>query len=88
MYKALVINIAEYLNTKYTEDQFVNIVKSHESNQPHTNSKIKTAEKVAEQLNQSGENSDTKQKGIQHIKARLGQSLKGMGKQSNAWPVH
>ena len=27
-YKAEIINIAEYLNTKYKEDQFVNIVKS------------------------------------------------------------
>ena len=27
-YKAEIINIAEYLNTKYTEDQFVNMVKS------------------------------------------------------------
>jgi hypothetical protein len=26
-YKAEIINIAEYLNTKYKEDQFVNIVK-------------------------------------------------------------
>jgi len=25
-YKAEIISIAEYLNTKYTEDQFVNIV--------------------------------------------------------------
>jgi len=30
-YKAEVINIAEYLNTNYKEDQFVNIVKDHES---------------------------------------------------------
>jgi len=52
------------------------------------NSKIKTVEKVAEELNQSNEKSDTEQKGIQHIKARLGQSLKQMGKQSNAWPVY
>ena len=26
-YKAEIINTAEYMNTKYTEDQFVNIVK-------------------------------------------------------------
>jgi hypothetical protein len=50
------------------------------------NSKIKTAENVAEQLNQSYENSDTKKKVIQHKKAGLGQSLKEMGKQSTAWP--
>jgi len=30
-YKAEIINIAEYCNTNYREDQFVNIVKSHES---------------------------------------------------------
>ena len=29
-YIAEIINIAEYLNTNYKEDQFVNIVKSHE----------------------------------------------------------
>jgi hypothetical protein len=38
MYKAEIINIAEYLNTKCTEDQFVNAVKSHESNQSNMNS--------------------------------------------------
>ena len=32
-YKTEVINIAEYLNTNYKEDQFVNIVKNHESTQ-------------------------------------------------------
>jgi hypothetical protein len=37
-YKAEIINIADYLNTKYAEDQFVNTVKSHESNQPNVNS--------------------------------------------------
>jgi hypothetical protein len=37
-YKAEMINIAEYLNTKYKEDQFVNIVASHESTQPNMNS--------------------------------------------------
>jgi hypothetical protein len=52
-YEAEIINIAEYLNTKYTADQFVNIVKSHESNQPNTNLTIKVAVKVAEELNQS-----------------------------------
>ena len=30
-YKAEIINIAEYLSTNYKEDQFVNIVKNHES---------------------------------------------------------
>jgi hypothetical protein len=36
-YKAEIINIAEHLNTKYKEDQFVNILKSHESNKPNMN---------------------------------------------------
>jgi hypothetical protein len=30
-YKAEIINIAEYLNKNYKEDQFLNVVKSHES---------------------------------------------------------
>jgi len=42
-YKAEIINIAEYLNTSYKEDQFVNIVKSNESTEPNMNSIIKTA---------------------------------------------
>ena len=40
IYKAGIMNIAEYLNTKYTEYQFVNIVKSHKSNQPDMNSTV------------------------------------------------
>ena len=59
-YRAEIINIAEYLNTKYVKDQFVNIVKSHKSNQPNMNSTIKEAAKVVQELNQSNENSDTK----------------------------
>jgi len=35
---------------------------------------------VAEELNQSNENSDTKMEGIQHIKAQLGVSWKKNGK--------
>jgi len=71
-YKAELINIAEYLNTNYKEDQFVNIVKSHESTQPNMNSIIiKTAGKITEELSQPNEKSDTKQGGIQYIKARL-----------------
>jgi hypothetical protein len=54
-YKAEVINFAEYLNPKYKEDQFVNIVKSHKSSQPNMNSAIKIAREVAEELNQSDE---------------------------------
>jgi hypothetical protein len=74
-YKAEITNTTEHLNTKYKEDQFVNIVKSHESNQQNMNSTIKTATEVPEELNKSNENSDRK-KGIQHTKGRLGESLK------------
>ena len=86
-YKAEISNISEYLNTKYTEDQSVNTVKSHESNQPNTNSINKVSGKVAEELNQSNENSDTKKEGIQHIKAKIGVLKEKMGKQINTWPV-
>jgi len=34
------------------------------------------AAKTVEELNQLNENSDTKQEGIQHMKAKLGESLK------------
>jgi hypothetical protein len=47
-YKTEIINIAGYLNTKCTEDQFINIVKSHESGQPNMNSTVKVAEKFVE----------------------------------------
>ena len=40
--------------------------------------------KITEELSQPNENSDAKQDGIQHTKARLGESLKKMEKQSNA----
>ena len=75
-YKAEIINIAEYLNTKYAEDQFLNIVKSHESNQPNMNPTIKMAAMVAEELGQSNDNSDIKKEGIQHIEVRIGESIK------------
>jgi hypothetical protein len=39
-------------------------------------STIKAAAKVAEELNQSNENSDTLKEAIQHIKVKLGESLK------------
>jgi hypothetical protein len=61
-YKAEIINIAEYLNTKYKEHQFVNILKSQESDQLNMNSAIKTAAKVLGELNQSNNNSDTEKK--------------------------
>jgi hypothetical protein len=51
-YKAEIINIAEYLNTKYKEDQFVNIVKVHDSTQPNVNSILKSAAKTIEELSQ------------------------------------
>jgi len=75
-YKEQIINIAEYLNIKYIEDQFVNIFKCHEINQSNMNSTIKTAAKVAEKLNQSNVKCDTKNKSIQHVTERLGDSLK------------
>jgi ElaB/YqjD/DUF883 family membrane-anchored ribosome-binding protein len=75
-YKAEIINIAEYLNTNYKEDQFVNIVKNHESTQPHVNSIIKSATKIIEELNRLSGKSDAKQDEIQHMKARLGEVLK------------
>jgi len=40
------------------------------------NSNIKTAAKITEELSQPNENSDAKQDGIQHTKARFVQSLK------------
>jgi hypothetical protein len=75
-YTAEIINIAGYLNTKYKADQFVNIVKNHESTQPNMKSIIKSAAKITEELNQLDGKSDTKQDGIQHTKARLGEVLK------------
>ena len=50
--KAEIINIAEYLNTNYKQDQFVYIVKSHDSTQPNMSSLIKTAAKITEELSQ------------------------------------
>ena len=70
-YKAELINIAEYLNTNY-RDQFVNIVKNHESKQPNMNTVLKLATKIIEELSQPHEKSD----GTQHTKARLREVLK------------
>jgi len=75
-YKAEINNIAEYFNTNYKEDQFVNSFKSHESTQPNMNSIIKTAAKITGESNQPNEKSDAKQDGIQHAKARLGEYLR------------
>ena len=74
-YKAEIINIAEYLNTNYKKDQFVNIVQSQESTQLNINSIIKTTAKITEKLSQPNDKSNTKQDGIEHINARLGESL-------------
>jgi hypothetical protein len=70
------INIAEYLNTKYKGDQFLNIVKNHESIQQNMNSIVKVAAKITEDLNKRNENNDAKQDEIQHTKAKLGVVLK------------
>jgi hypothetical protein len=79
-YKAELTSIAEYLNTNYKVDQFVNNVKSYESTQPTVNSIIKTAARIAEELIQTNEKSDAKQEGIQHTKASLGEVLKNKWK--------
>ena len=44
------------------------------------NSIIKRAAKITEELSKPNEKNDAKQNGIQHIKARLGESLKKNGK--------
>jgi len=75
-YKAEIINIAQYLNTKYKEDQFVNIVKVHESTQPNMNSILKSAAKIIGELNQLSGMNDVKQDGMQHTKGRLAEALK------------
>ena len=64
------------MNRKYKEDWFVNIVTSHGSHQQNMNSTIKLVAKVAEEWCQPNEDSDTKKEGIQHLKARLWDSLK------------
>ena len=71
-YKAEIINIAEYFNANYKEDQFVNIVINHESTQPNMNSVLKLATKVIEELSQPHVMSD----GTQHTKVRLRGVLK------------
>ena len=75
-YKAETTNIAEYLNMKYKEDQFVNIVEVHESTQPNMNSILKLAAKILGELNQLSGMNDAKQYGMQHTKGRLGEVLK------------
>ena len=75
-YKAEIINIAEYLNTNYKDDQFVNTVKNHASTQSNMNSITKSAAKIIEELNQLNGKSYAKQDEIQYTKARLGEVLK------------
>jgi hypothetical protein len=58
-YKAEIINIAEYLNINYIEEQCANIVTNHESTQPNMNSTIKTAVNITEELSQPNKKSDT-----------------------------
>jgi Ni,Fe-hydrogenase III component G len=66
---------AEYLNKKYKEDQFVNIIRNHNSNQPNMSSTVTAAARIIDELSQPNENNDMKQDGIQNTKARLTESL-------------
>jgi hypothetical protein len=49
-YKTEVINIAEDFNKGYKEDQFVNIIRSHDSSQPHMSSTVRVAAKIMYEL--------------------------------------
>jgi hypothetical protein len=51
-YKTEIINTAEYFNKTYKEGQFVNIIRSHNSNQPHMDSTVKAAAKIISELSQ------------------------------------
>ena len=75
-YKAEIIIIVEYLNTKYKEDQFVSIVKVLERTKPNMNSILKSAAKIIEELSQLNGKNDEKQDEVQHTKGRLGEVLK------------
>jgi hypothetical protein len=75
-YKTEIINIAEYFNKRYKEDQFVNIIRSHGSCQQNVNSTVRQAAKIIDELSQPNEKNDMKQDGIQNTKARLAESLK------------
>jgi hypothetical protein len=57
-YKVEIINFPEYLNANYKEDQFLNIVKNHESTQSNMNSTIKSAAKIINELSQLNGKSD------------------------------
>ena len=60
-YKAKIINIADYLNTDYKNEQFINIVQHHESTQPTMNAVIRLAAKIKEELRLLQEQRDAKQ---------------------------
>ena len=66
----------------------ININNNQENTQSDTNLIINSAAKITEDLSQPNENSDAKQDGIQHTKARLGGPKEKMEKQSIAWAVH
>jgi hypothetical protein len=63
-YQTEIINIAEYLNKKYKEDQSVNIIRSHDSNQPNMNSTVWAAVKIKDELSQPKEKNNMQQDGI------------------------
>jgi hypothetical protein len=69
-FKAEIINVAEYLSTKYAEDEFLNI-DSQDSNEPNMNSTVKTSVKFSEELNQSNETSDIQRKAFNTQKEDL-----------------
>jgi hypothetical protein len=75
-YKTQITNRTEYLNKKCKEDQLVNIIRSHNSNQPNMISTVRAASKIIDELSQSNKNNDMKQDGIKNTKARLVESLK------------
>ena len=82
------MNIAEYLNTNYKKEQFVNIVKSQESTQPNMNSITKTAAKITEELSQPNEKRRKTGWNTTH-KGKIGRVPKEkMEKQSIAWAIH
>ena len=75
-YKAEIINTADYLNTNYKNDQFINIVQQHESTQPTMNSVIWLVAKIKEELGLLQDQRDAKQEDNQHMKAKLAEVLK------------
>jgi hypothetical protein len=88
-YKAEIINITEYLNTKYKEDRFVNIVKVHDSTQPNMNSILKLAAKILEELYQLSGMNDTKTGWNATHDGKIERGFKEeMEKQSNARAVY